>query len=423
MAEPDLHTVQRNRRRMALIYWSAILFIFIIFFLAWWFVWRLEEYTNDAYVEGNQVYITPLKPGFIQAIHTDDTFLVNKGQLLVELDRTDAIIALEQSKNELAKVVREVCQKFHQVFIYQAEIEIQKAELIKTEQDLQHRLAVIDAAGISLEDLEHAQAAYRSSFFALQRSEVAYKKALAFVQGTSITTHPVVLAAADQLRNYWVLLYRSNIYSPVEGLAAQRKAQVGMWVKAGEPLLSVIPLDQIWVNANFKETQLKYMRIGQSVKLTSDLYGDDVIFNGIVVGLPGGAGNAFSLLPPQNLSGNWIKIVQRLPVRVALDPDELRQHPLRVGLSMEATVNLRDQEGRLVPVSNQGSPQYDTSIYEKEERGDEGLIQEIIKVNLDPTLAEFIDRPLVLHPSCLTLLSKEHALVADMIEIGKYQCR
>ncbi|MES2121832.1 MAG: HlyD family secretion protein, partial [Chlamydiota bacterium] len=165
------------------------------------------------------------------------------------------------------------------------------------------------------------------------------------------------------------------------------------WVKKGQPLMSVIPLNQIWVNANFKETQLKHMRIGQNVSLTSDLYGSEVVFHGKVVGLPGGAGNAFSLLPPQNLSGNWIKIVQRLPVRVALDMNELKAHPLRLGLSMEARVDLRDQAGKLVPDSPKGSPLYATPIYAIEEVGDHKLIESIILDNLDPVLITYADTP------------------------------
>jgi membrane fusion protein (multidrug efflux system) len=158
--------------------------------------------------------------------------------------------------------------------------------------------------------------------------------------------------------------------------------------------MSVIPLDQIWVNANFKETQLKRVRIGQKVKIHSDLYGWDVIFHGRVVGLPGAAGNAFSLLPPQNLSGNWIKIVQRLPVRVELDQEELKNHPLRIGLSMEATVNLRNQKGLRVPTTTKGSPLYETPIFEIEERGDKNLIEKIIRENMDPLIAQYEETPL-----------------------------
>jgi membrane fusion protein (multidrug efflux system) len=383
-----------KRRKLTYVYWFIFFSILVVSFLYWMFVLRFIEYTNDAYVEGNQIFLTPLKSGFVTAIHTDDTFLVKKGQLLIELDTTDAQIALEQAKKEMAKAVREVCQAFHQVFVYQSEIETKKAEFIKAAQDYKHRQDVISAFGVSGEDFEHAIAAFRASYFSLKNSGALFDRALAFVQGTSIRNHPSILWAANQVRFTWVQHYRCKIYSPAEGLVAQRTIQVGMWVNAGQPLLSVIPLDQIWVNANFKETQLKSMRIGQNVTITSDLYGRDVIFHGKIVGLPGGAGNAFSLLPPQNLSGNWIKIVQRLPVRVALNPEELIEHPLRVGLSMEATADIADLSGRLVPETIDGSPSYQTSIFELEERGNQELIEAIMKENMDPTLNEYLDSPL-----------------------------
>ncbi|NDE82542.1 MAG: HlyD family efflux transporter periplasmic adaptor subunit, partial [Chlamydiia bacterium] len=244
---------------------------------------------------------------------------------------------------------------------------------------------------------EHAIADLRSSFFSLQMTEILYDKALAAVQNVSIMEHPSVLSAADAVRDAWVKLYRCKIYSPVEGLAAQRTIQVGMWVESGTPLLSVIPLDQIWINANYKETQMKRMRLGQPVKITVDLYGDDVIFDGRIIGMPGGAGNAFSLLPPQNLSGNWIKIVQRLPVRVSLDKEQLKEHPLRIGLSTEATTDTREQEGLIVPVSTAGSPLYETPIFKQEEIGDKAFIQQIIESNMDPLLQEYLYTPFSQH--------------------------
>jgi membrane fusion protein (multidrug efflux system) len=391
--ESLLHYFTKVSKR-SLYFWGGVFAFLLIGFLYWLLHWRYYEYTDDAYVEGNQVYITPLHPGFVTGIHTDDTFLVKKGQLLVELDKTDAKIALDQAKEDLAQTVRNVCQLFHQTFEYKAQIEIKKAEYLRAVEDFGHRAGVLMAGGVSLEDYEHAVAALRANFYSLRMTEIALDKVLAIVRGTSITTHPLVLSAADRLRNAWVQLYRCKIYSPVEGLAAQRRIQVGMHVDAGAPLLSVIPLDQIWINANFKETQLKHMQIGQRVRITSDLYGRDVIFHGKIVGLPGGAGNAFSLLPPQNLSGNWIKIVQRLPVRVAVEPEILKRYPLRVGLSMEAVVDLRKQTGELVPTSSENSPIYTTSIYEIEEKGDQELIDAILQENLDPTLESYAYTPL-----------------------------
>jgi membrane fusion protein (multidrug efflux system) len=384
-----------RKKSLVWVYWGGVALLGLIGFLYWLFYWKDRAYTDDAYVQGNQVMLTPLIPGFVQAILTDDTYLVKKGQLIVKLDDTNAKIAFQSAQDRLAEQVRMVCQNFHEVFALHAEVGSRKAEFIKTAQDYEHRNFVLEAGGVSVEDFEHAEAALRSAFFHLHMSEVLLEKAYSLVQGTSITTHPSVLLAASQARQAWVDLYRCNIYSPVEGLVAQRTIQVGMWVPSGHPMMAIIPLDQIWVNANFKETQMKRMRIGQPVQITSDLYGYETKFHGRIAGLPGGAGNAFSILPPQNLSGNWIKIVQRLPVRVELEESELRQHPLRIGLSMEAIVNLKEP-GALVPTSTKGSPNYLTDIFTKEEEGDLSWIDEIIKTNLDPSLEEYAQNILVL---------------------------
>ncbi|KTC87229.1 HlyD family secretion protein [Legionella brunensis] len=372
----------------------AILVLLLCIFIYWLFVWRLQVYTNDAYVQGNQVRINALRPGFVTAIYSDDSFLVKKGQLLASLDETDSTITLEKAKARLAESVREVCQAFHEVFRLKSEIEVKRAEHLKAKQNFQHRAGVIKARGISLEDYQNAADDLKASLASLRSTKDQYQKVLAFVQGSSITQHPLVQQAAQEVRDAWVQLYRCKIYAPVEGLVAQRTAQVGMSVKANEPLMFVIPLEQMWVNANYKETQLKHVRIGQNVNITSDLYGRSVVFHGKIVGLPGAAGNVFALLPPENLSGNWIKIVQRLPVRVALDANELKQHPLRIGLSMEATTDI-STDGPLVP-TNFNSPTYTTDIFESEEAGNKELIAKIIASNLDPNLQAYATNPLAL---------------------------
>lgn len=405
-----------KKRKLFFYFWGACLVLALVALFFWYHSFRHLKYTDDAYVQGNQVYITPLHPGFITSIHTDDSFLVKKGQLLVALDTTDAEIYLEKAKETLAQTVRQVCELFHQVFVYRAEIDLKIAEVIRDAQDYFHRNGVFREQGVSIEDYEHAIAAVRAQYSSLEMSGALYHKALAAIQNTSIRNHPLVIASLDQLREAWVRLYRCNIYAPVDGLVAQRTAQVGMWMPAGQLLMSVIPLDQIWVNANYKETQLKSMRLGQRVDITVDLWGIDHVFHGTIVGLPGGAGNAFALLPPQNLSGNWIKIVQRLPVRVALDKEEIQKHPLRVGLSCRAVVDIRDQRGKIVPETTAGSPLYETSIFEKEEEGDRELIESIIASNLDPLLSEYRDKSLQLAEVSirLPLLLKE-ALKQDSL--------
>ena len=375
------------------VYATTILSIFCLFLV--WFCWlRFIEYTDDAYVEGNLVYITPLHPGFVTTIHTDDTFLVTKGQPLVELDRRDAEIGLERAEETLAQTVREVCELFHQLSVYGAEIELKTAELIRDAQDYTHRAGVFQELGVSLEDYEHAIAALRAQYASLKMSGALYNKTLAAIQGTSIHNHPLVIAAKDAVRDAWVRLHRCTLYAPVTGLVAQRTIQVGMWAPSGQPLMSVIPLDQIWVNANYKETQMKHMRIGQKVDIRADLWGIEQVFHGRIVGLPGGAGNVFSLLPPQNLSGNWIKIVQRLPVRVALDPEEIRAHPLRVGLTCRAITHTDNRDGLQIPETSAGSPHYQTSIFLDEEFGEAEVVDKILAVNTDPDLSQYAKEPI-----------------------------
>ncbi|MCF7806058.1 MAG: HlyD family efflux transporter periplasmic adaptor subunit [Simkaniaceae bacterium] len=392
-----------RQHRLILSFWGICSLLFLAGLTAWLFHYRFIKYTDDAYVQGNQVYITPLHDGFVTSIHTDDSFLVKKGELLVTLDETDAKIALEQAKENLAQVVREVCELFHQVFVYRAEIDLKRATLIQNAQDFLHRYRIYRVQGVSIEDYEHSIAALRSQYASLNMSVAAYHRTRSMIQNTSIYTHPLVIAASDRVRDSWVRLYRCKIYSPVEGLVAQRTIQVGMWVPEGQPLMSVIPLNQIWINANYKETQIKKMRIGQRVDITTDFWGGEQVYRGTIVGLPGGAGNAFSLLPPQNLSGNWIKIVQRLPVRVALDPQEFQSHPLRLGLTCSARVDVRNQSGRMVPDSTKGSPLYETSIFNREEVGDREFIDQIIASNLDPLLSEYAKAPLELPSLILSL--------------------
>lgn len=380
-----------NNRRWGY-FGGTVIFIAIVFGLFWLFYLRTIAYTDDAYVEGNQIYITPLENGIVTKILTDDTFLVEEGQVIAELDDTDARIALSAAQDNLAKVVRELCQVFHRTFSLQSEIEVRLADLIVSKQDWDHRIDVIDNGGVSLENLQHAEARLKAAFYNLKSTESLYLRERALIESTSIRSNPLVRRAEDTLRDAVVRLYRCKVYAPNKGLIAQRKAQVGMYMKAGDPMMSVIPLDQIWVNANYKETQMKKMRIGQKVKITADLYGRFVVYHGTIVGLPGGAGNAFSLLPPQNLSGNWIKIVQRLPVRVALDPKELEKHPLRIGLTMKATTKLNTRKGSYIPHTNWG-PRYVTEILAKEEEGAICLANEIISANIDKTLLCYENEP------------------------------
>ncbi len=373
---------------------SIVVFALIVAFGIYWLTtMRYIKRTSDAYVQGNQVVITPLVNGFITGIYTDDTFLVEKGQLLVQLDPTDATLAYEEARQNFSKAIREVCATYHQVFAYQAEIQIREAEWVKAEEFYKHRLEVLNQGAISLEDFQTAEANLEETYFAWSNAKSLYEKEVSIIIGRSIRSNPSVIAAEDLLSQAWVNLYRTKIYAPVRGLVAQRDAQLGMWVSSGAPLLSVIPLDQIWVNVNYKETQMRNMKIGQKVELRADMYGGDVIYRGKIVGLPGGAGNAFSILPPQNLSGNWIKIVQRLPVRVALENEDLLAHPLRIGMTMRSKVDVRKHSGSYLPKSSQGAPIYKTSIYENEIAKSKKQVSSTFLENADPSLEVYFFSP------------------------------
>ncbi|WP_126338866.1 HlyD family secretion protein [Legionella spiritensis] len=371
---------------------SGILIAFL-FFGVWLLYRSWFPYTADAYVEGNPVVINSLREGVVTRIRTDDSFPVTQFDTVVELNHTDVDIRFAEAREQLALETRRICEAFHRVFRLAAEVREKEALSAKAAVNFNNRKAAVTSRAISREEFQFA----RDDLLAAQSALLARKKALeeayAFVQGQSISNHPGVQAAAWAFRDAWVQRYRSNIRAPVSGLIANRKVQVGMTVRPNLPLMSVIPLDQIWVNANFKETAMKHLRIGQRATVWSDYYGSGVKYHGTVVGLPGAAGDVFSLLPTQNLSGNWIKIVQRLPVRIALNADELEKHPLRLGLSMHVTVNATGS-GSLLPAKGGKSPGYSTSVFDKEELGVQAVVQKIIQANMDPDLARYFTKPL-----------------------------
>ncbi|MCH9703503.1 MAG: HlyD family efflux transporter periplasmic adaptor subunit [Chlamydiae bacterium] len=400
-----LWEVAISRKAKFQIFWTCVIILTIAGALFWLLFWRHIVFTDDAYVHGNQLVITPLHEGFVTGVYSDDTYLVDEGQLLVQFDETDAQLKLGEATEALASSVRELCQTYHQVFAYQSELEARKAALILAKQNWNHRIHVIGRGGVSLENLETAEAALRESYYNLKTTESLYQKERALIQANTILNNPFVVKAMQVYVDAWVYLYRCRIRSPAQGLVAQRTVQVGTWLPAGHPMMSVIPLDQIWVNANYKETQMKRMRIGQKVLITSDLYGRGIHYHGVIEGLPGGAGNAFTILPPQNLSGNWIKIVQRLPVRVRLDPEEVAKYPLRIGMTLHATVDLRSEDEGLVPTKTNVSPKYVTSIYETEELGAGEAAIEVVHDNVDQRLQHYMTAAIA-----LPLLEQEEEL-------------
>jgi membrane fusion protein (multidrug efflux system) len=327
------------------------------YFAYWLLRARYFESTNDAYVAGDVVEVTSEIPGTVIALHIDDTQRVTAGQPLVELDPADAAIAEANAEADLARAVRNVRGLFAQGLELQAQIALREQSLRTAEADLRRRTSLEEDGAVSGEELSHARDNVTAMRANLASAHQQLGQTLAQIDGTRITSHPQVLAAAAAVRNAELALRRTQLTAPVTGVVAQRSVQVGQRVAAGTPLLAVVPLDDVWIDANFKEVQLARMRVGQPVAVHVDMYGSDVTFHGRVAGLSAGSGNAFALLPPQNASGNWIKIVQRVPVRILLDPRELAQRPLRVGLSSTVQVDIHDTSGPIVATAVRNTPQ------------------------------------------------------------------
>ena len=344
----------RNGRLLLL---AAIVLIGAGAYTAYWALYlRGIESTDDAYASADMVQITSEVPGTVVALHVDDTQSVQRGQALLELDPADAQVAIAAAEADLARTVRNVRALFAQTAQLRAQIAERESDLQRAESDLRRRASLAKDGAVSNEELAHARDNRAQVSAALNAAREQLNATLAQIEGTTIATHPQVLAAAAAVRNADLALRRTHITAPLQGVVARRSVQLGQRVAAGTPLLAVVPLDDIWIDANFKEAQLRRMRVGQPVTLHADLYGRGVDFHGKVAGLSAGSGSAFALLPAQNASGNWIKIVQRVPVRIVLDAQELAQHPLRVGLSMVADVDVRNQSGPVVAEQVRSQP-------------------------------------------------------------------
>src|SRR5215472_6346494 len=307
----------------------------------WAQVVRYHQSTDDAYVNGNVVQITPQISGTVVGVGADDTQFVKAGQPLVRLDPADARVALDQAEAQLARTVRDVRNLYATSSQLAATVQMRQTELGAAQSDLARRRQLGVTGAISGEELQHAADAVKTTHAELLAAEQQLAANRARVDGTTLQDHPQVRDAAAAVRNAYLTLERTELTAPVAGFVARRSVQLGQRVSTGTPLMAVVPLDQVWVDANFKEPQLAHMRIGQPVKITADLYGGRVVYHGTVAGFGAGTGAAFSLLPAQNATGNWIKIVQRVPVRIALDPREIAAHPLQIGLSMKVDADVK----------------------------------------------------------------------------------
>ena len=368
--------------------------------LAWaayeWLVASHYESTDNAYVQGNVIQITPQIGGTVMAILADDTDYVKAGAPLVKLDPTDTQVALDQARAALAQTVRQVRTLYANNASLSAQVAVREADVVKAQteiaratDDLNRRQSLIQSGAISKEELSHVQTQLTNGKNALSSAQAgvaAAKQQLisnqTLTDGTAIDKHPSLQAAAVKLREAWLAAQRAALPAPVDGFVARRTVQLGQRVAAGTPLMAIVPLNQLWVDANFKEVQLRNIRIGQSVRLTADLYGKKIEYTGQVAGLGMGTGAAFALLPAQNATGNWIKVVQRVPVRVTLDAAQLAQNPLRVGLSMLATVDVSKQDGKMLADAPRAAALVQTKVYEALDTGAAEEVRKIIAANM-----------------------------------------
>ena len=338
----------RARRRGFLILAVIVVIALIVWAVFHFLLAKPEQETDDAYVAGDVVAITARDPGQITAIHADNTQTVKAGAPLLDLDPATADVALASAEAELARAVRSTRADISKVSESGAAVVQAQAQLSAATADYARRQGAAAQGAISGEELAHAADAVKVARANLNLARSQQAQSRSTVQGTDTTTNPAVLAAAAAYRRAAITRSHMHIVAPIDGVVAQRTVQIGQQVAAGTPLMAVVPLAKVWVDANFRETQLRDLRIGQPATVTADMYGDDVVFHGHVIGVGAGSGNAFALLPPQNASGNWIKIVQRVPVRIGLDPRELTRNPLRVGLSVNTTVDTANRSGALL---------------------------------------------------------------------------
>ena len=372
---------QARRRKLVIAVLAAFLLAGAAYGVYWALVSRYLQSTDDAYVSGNIVQITPQIAGTVVGIRVDDTQFVQAGQTLVELDQADAKVALDRAEAELAKTVREVRNLFSTTAQLRASVELQQSDLTRAEQDFARRERLGASGAVSGEELQHARDAVRSAQASLAAAQQQLEANRARTDRTTVEDHPDVKAGAARVRDAYLTYARTVLPAPVNGFVAKRSVQLGQRVSPGTALMAVIPLDAAWVDANFKEAQLAGMRIGQPVSLKADLYGGKVEYHGRISGFGAGTGSAFAVLPAQNATGNWIKIVQRVPVRIALDPKELSEHPLQIGLSMQVEVDTRERGGERLPQTAQQPQDYTTNVFRTLEDQANQRVKSIIAAN------------------------------------------
>ncbi|MFK8260029.1 multidrug efflux MFS transporter periplasmic adaptor subunit EmrA [Erwinia sp. AnSW2-5] len=373
---------KKKTRKNALIFLAVLFVIIGVAYLTYWFlVLRHFQETDDAYIAGNQAQVMAQVSGSVNKVWFDNTDFVKKGDVLVTLDRTDAEQAFEKAQTALATSVRQTHQLIINSRQYQATIALQKTALEQAQADLRRREPLGASNLIGKEDLQHARDAVTTAKAQLDVAMQQYNANQAMILDTLLENQPAVKQNAAALRDAWLALQRTDVISPIDGYVSRRSVQVGSQIGTTTPLLAIVPANHLWVDANFKETQLAGVRIGQTATVISDIYGDDVVYKGKVVGLDMGTGSVFSLLPAQNATGNWIKVVQRLPVRIELDPQEVAKHPLRIGLSTLVKIDTSNSEGAVLATSVRSKPAYESDALALDLTPANQLISDIIRAN------------------------------------------
>src|SRR5215475_2229361 len=385
-AAPAMRTL-KNRRRRWIVLLVAALAVIALVVLAWWLLYaRFYESTNDAYVAGDLVNVMSQVNGTVVSIGADETDLVEAGQELVRLDATDARIALQDAEQQLARTVRQTHTVFANRDQLRAVVAERRADLRRAQSDFDRRRNLAASGAVSGEELGHAQDALQAARDALLAAQKNLTAGSALVGRTGVADNPDVRAAATQVERAWLALVRTSVRAPITGYVARRTVQLGERIAPGAPLMALVPLERLWLEANFREMQLRRMRIGQPVTVRADLYGGHVTYHGQVAGLGLGTGSAFALLPAQNATGNWIKVVQRVPVRIALAPRELEAHPLRIGLSTVVRVDVRDTSGAELAQTPRREPVLETRAYDIDTSEIRARIEQIINDNVpEPT--------------------------------------
>lgn len=382
MSPPQQPAAKKGKRKTILI-WLTLLFVLIAiaYGVYWFLVLRHYQETDDAYVAGNQLQVMAQVSGSVTKVWAENTDFVKQGDVLVSLDAADAEQNFEKAKTELAANVRQIRKLMIDGKQYQANIEVQKIALAKAQDDLNRRIPLGKSNLIGREELQHARDAVTSAQAQLDIAIQQYNANHAEILDTRLEEQPLVKQAATQVRDAWMALQRTQVVSPMSGYVSRRAVQVGAQITPSTPLMAIVPANSMWIDANFKETQLANIRIGQPATVVADIYGDDVVFTGKVVGLDMGTGSAFSLLPAQNATGNWIKVVQRLPVRIELDAQQLEKYPLRIGFSTLVNVDTSNKQGAVLSTQIRKTPIYESDARVLDIAPVNHLIDDIIQAN------------------------------------------